>query len=576
VGAATGALEALVLWTKQAIFGQVVFVSRHVLWMTPLLYVLLCSLIGLVVVAASWALPKRWGVPAVVFATVTFGVVCLLLPVGQIHRIAAGILALGVGMQAARFVHAKPEAALRGLRGAVLVLTVVSLAAGGVGELRFRTDSSGFAGPVDAANERTPNVLIVVWDTVRSASLSLYGHLRATTPQLERLAAQSVVFDEAYSTSPWTLPGHASLFTGQYPHDVSASWYARLDDADVTLSEIFREAGHATGGFVANHHYTSYDSGLARGFDVYRDYRVSWDQFLRSSAFTQTPSGEGIVRARSLGDFWNALRAFNWWVGVKRDSDRKHSDELNAQFLDWVDSLGEQPFFGFLNYFDAHAGYWAPPEFLARFPDSAEGAYEAAIAYQDDRLGILLAELEERGMLDNTIVVLTSDHGELFGEHDLYGHAHNLYRPTIHIPLMVRFPAAAPSGVRVAAGVTLRDVPATILELAGLALTSPLPGSSLSRMWHQQAPLEPVLAEVEMGRNNAPSEPISRGPVRSVLREGWQYILNGDGVEELYYHREGDADMDLFHLPEHQGRVDELRTHLERMVPDAQAPSDPR
>lgn len=569
LGLVTGLTEALILWTKQSVFGQVVFVSRHVLWMAPLLYALIMGAVGVVLAGGGFIWPRVISMPVANFVLVSFGFGCLLLPVGQIHRIAAAILAAGVGIQAARFARRRPIRARRALAGVVLGLGVMAGLAGIVGEIRFRNDSSGFAGPVQTAGTSVPNVLIIIWDTVRAASLSLYGHTSPTTPRLERLALESVVFDQAFSTSPWTLPGHSTLFTGRFPHEVSASWYARLDDAEPTLAEVFSAVGHASGGFVANHHYTSYDSGLARGFETYLDYRLSWDQFLRSSAFTQTGSGERMVRARSLGELWAGLRAFDWWVGVKRNSDEKHSDELNQQFLDWLDGLDGERFFGFVNYFDAHAAYWSPPEFRKRFGSGSEEAYEAAIAYQDDRLGILLDELAERGILDNTIVVVTSDHGELFGEHGLFGHASNLYLPVLHVPLLIRFPDGVHAGKRVGTEVSLRDVAATVLDLAGLQPSPAFPGVSLTRYLTGDSAQagSPLLAEVEEGRNNAPEDPISRGPVRSVLHEGWQYILNGDGVEELYHIGGSDSDgADLVDRPDSRARLDALRTHLQRLM----------
>ena len=564
LGLLTGCAEALVLWTKQSVFGQVVFVSRHGLWMTPLLYALIFGVLGLLLAVGALLFPRWIKTPLVAFVGVSFGVGCLLLPVGAIHRIAAAVLAAGVGVQASRFVKKRPAKARRVLIGSLVGAATLSALAAVVGEARLRTDSSELGEPLQAKQGRAPNVLIIVWDTVRAASLSLYGHIRPTTPTLERLAAESTVFDQAFSPSPWTLPGHASLFTGHQPHEVSASWYARLDDTEPTLAEAFRSLGHATGGFVANHHYTSYDSGLARGFDVYRDYRLSWAQFLAASAFSQTPSGGRLVRSRSLGEAWSAVRAFNWWVDVKRGSDRKHSAELNEQLLSWLDSLDGQPFFGFLNYFDAHASYWSPPEYK-RFGDGPEGAYEAAIAYQDAQLDLLLEQLERRGVLDNTILVFTSDHGELFGEHGLHGHAHNLYLPVLHVPLLIRYPGGVPAGTRVSAGVSLRDVPATLVDLAQLEGQSPFPGVSLARWWSEADPpaSDPLLAEVEEGRNNPPTDPISRGPLRSVIAEGWQFILNGDGFEELYDHRGRPGDeTNLIDVPEAQARVRFLREWL--------------
>jgi len=562
VGVATGLVEGLVMLARHAIFGQVIFASRHVWWMTPIAYGVIFATVGLALAAATLVVPALFRSHAATFFLVAFGVGCLLLPIGQLSRVAAAVLAIGVGVQAATFARRHPPRARRTLVWGIAGLAVVAAAGGLAVEARLRSDA--FDGEFQVSGEGAPNVLIVVWDTVRAASLSLYGHTSPTTPNLEALAAESVVFDHAFSTSPWTLPGHATLFTGYYPHEMSGSWFERLDGRQLTLAEVFRRAGHATGGFVANHHYTSYDSGLARGFDTYRDYVVSLEQIMASSALTQTPSGWDLLRARSLGQALGALRMSNWTVEQKRGSDRKHSDEVNAEFLTWLDGLDGRPFFAFLNFFDAHEGYWSPPEFRDRFAETWEGAYEAAIAYQDDRLGLLLEELDRRGVLDNTLVVITSDHGEMFGEHGLNGHAKALYIPTLHVPLIIRYPAQL-HAARVAQDVSLRDVPATILDLAGLQVAPGLPGESLRRTWAQE-PLQAedvtVMAEVQEGRNNPPEDPISRGAMRAVMSGGWQLILNGDGEEELFEYRGPQATVDVVDRPENSERRRSLRERL--------------
>jgi len=127
-----------------------------------------------------------------------------------------------------------------------------------------------------------PNVLLIVLDTVRAKSLGLYGYGRPTTPRLERLARYGTVFKSAFSTAPWTLASHATMFTGRYPHELSTGFLSPLDTTYLTLAELFTSEGYQTAGFAANTFYASQEFGLSRGFTHYEDYRVSGRQVLDS------------------------------------------------------------------------------------------------------------------------------------------------------------------------------------------------------------------------------------------------------------------------------------------------------
>jgi arylsulfatase A-like enzyme len=219
--------------------------------------------------------------------------------------------------------------------------------------------------------------------------------------------------------------------------------------------------------------------------------------------------------------------------------DRKVSPEVSREFLDWLDEVDDRPFFAFLNYFDAHAQYYAPAKFRQPYHSDNDDldAYDAAIGYLDDELGKLFAELERRGVLDNTIVVVTSDHGEAFGEHGLWTHGNSLYEIELHVPLIVRHPATVPAGIRVPGFVSLRNLPATLTDLTGGP--AEFQGSSLATLWsaRDSAPWgarNPVLAEVNAGIRAHPHEPVSRGPMRSLFTEPYHFLRNGDGREEFY------------------------------------------
>jgi arylsulfatase A-like enzyme len=389
------------------------------------------------------------------------------------------------------------------------------------------------------ARTGAPNVLLIVLDTVRAASLSVNGYARPTSRNLETLAQRGAYFERAVSTSSWTLPSHASLFTGLYPHQVAADWRTPLETSPPTLAAVLSATGYATVGIVSNLLYLTYETGIARGFAEYDDYRLTLPMAVKTS-----------LVARQAG------RLLGLEAGATTLQERRPANEINSAFLEWLarheQSKPRPPFFAFLNYMDAHSPYEPPARLGDRFgavgprPDielrrtwaKAEieretNGYDATIAFLDEQIGNLFEELGRRGTLSNTIVAITSDHGELLGERGLYDHGNSLYWRVLHVPLLIVYPPAVPAGLRVRDPVTLRDLPATLLDLAD-ARPPDWPGRSLHRFWASTAPRSPVLAEMSRAINMNPWLPASRGDIRSLVDGSLHYILNGDGEEELY------------------------------------------
>jgi arylsulfatase A-like enzyme len=401
-----------------------------------------------------------------------------------------------------------------------------------------------------------PNVLFIVLDTVRAKNLGVCGYARETTPRLSRLAARGVGFNDARSAAPWTLPSHATMFTGRWPSELFEYPEQKLDSSVPTLAEYLGRNGYATAGFVANTFYCNSGFGLGRGFDHYEDFYENFG----------TSPGE-ILRHSALG------RRLLDLAGVEeaiRLDGRKDADQINSDFLTWQSTRGPRPFFAFLNYMDAHAPYIAParadhhfglrattpsdqkilndwqkittPPTDPRAIELARDAYDDCIAFLDSALGRLFDELERRGIFDNTLVVVTSDHGEEIGEHQLVGHGRSLYREELHVPLIVVKPGRVPSGRRIAEPVSLRDLPATIVDLLQLSDNSPFPGRSMVPLWSTRPGLDKpdpgiVRSEVALRLKASTKKdrpPALRGPMASVVAEGMSYIRNADGSEELY------------------------------------------
>jgi arylsulfatase A-like enzyme len=434
------------------------------------------------------------------------------------------------------------------LRGVPVLLLLVASLALGVGSWRVLRERRLLAAIGDAP-AGAPNVVLLVLDTVRAMSLSLYGYGRETTPSITAWSASAVRFDHAISAAPWTLASHAVLFTGRYPQELSADYFVGLDSKFPTLATVFGAHGWRTGGFVANSNYCGWETGLQRGFGRYEDWPVSLQQVVWSSA---------------LGRMLSRDRAFRRRIGTMQKLARQSAGDINVEFLAWVDRQPrDRPFFAFLNYFDAHQPYLPPAPFDtlwgARRSDGyprrlhppskgqpqwkpedvavARDDYDRSLAYLDHEIGSLLAELARRGLDQNTVIVLTADHGEEFAEHGLVEHGESLYRQAVEVPLLIAQPGRVPAGLSVAGPVSLRDVPATIADLAGIS-DAPFPGHSLARWWRDPeaalAASDTLVSELTFAPNQPAWVPLSRGTMRSVVLGGMRYIRAGDGQEELF------------------------------------------
>jgi tetratricopeptide (TPR) repeat protein len=286
---------------------------------------------------------------------------------------------------------------------------------------------AGCRKPAVATYDTAPVILISV-DTLRADRIGAYGYAGARTPWMDRLAREGIRFDGAYSHVPLTLPGHAALFTGRLPphNGVRDNLGFTLAAGQKTLATRFKEKGVATGGAVSAY-VLRHQTGIGQGFDFYEDALVI----------------EGSLEA----------------VGtVQRDG----SVAVEA-LAKWVEGQPGKRVFAFLHLYEPHSPY-APPEGYRDLPS----AYDGDVAYADALIGRFLDRLRSAGVLDNAIVVLTADHGEGLGDHGEGEHGIFLYREALHVPLIVRLPGGVRGGTVVDGTVAQVDVPATILDLAGL------------------------------------------------------------------------------------------------------------
>ena len=508
--------------------------SLHAVWMVPALNLTLFCLAALVllVLAKQLAWLRGFFATAAVFA---LGLFCLALLATRVHRVAGAVVALGLGLAAARLAARAPEVFGRLVHRTLPVLTLAFLTLS-VGLPAWESFREGRAiRRLPAAASGAVNILLIVLDTARDFNFSFAGYGRPTTPLLAARATQGTRFGRALSTSPWTLPSHGSMFTGRLAGELSSGFRRPLNGAHPTVAEVLAAHGYITAGFVANLPYASRPLGLGRGFLHYEDFPISVPQAITSSA---------------LGRFLNELcsRTVRDLLQVYQPLVYKPAAAVRRDVLTWLEARREQrPYFVFLNLYDAHHPYVAPAPWRGKFqPDSLQpfrptslefrkmsardivaehNAYDGALAYLDHEIGGLLNDLDQRGALSNTLVILTSDHGEQFGEHNRVSHGNSLYRELLQVPLVLWHPTLVPTARVIETPVSLRDLPQTMLDLAGIS-DGRLPGRSLARHWRDSATgAEPLFAELIMPNGVA---------MRAVVDSGLHYIRNYDGREELY------------------------------------------
>ncbi len=561
-GLASGLLELALLVVRVKVFEGGAFLrSGHFVWMVPVSDVCLFLSVGLAIgwLARAWS---GWGPRLVVGVFVFQACLGQLLLVRGLLAPACVLLAAGCSRVATPRLFAVWPSFQRWVRrsGPVLGVGLAALVVSAFGaEWLYRQRALEGRPP---ARPGAMNVLLVVLDTVRADHLSLYHYARETTPHLARLARGGVLFERAHSTAPWTLPSHASLMTGRWPHELDVEHRGGLDATTPTLAEFLRGRGYGTVGVVANQFYCGHESGLGRGFDAYLDYPVSPGEVLRSSTL-----GWLVSRYATLAR--DVLVAQLWGTGrdaLRPDFQRKEASQVNREFLDWLAHHGDRPFFAFLNYFDAHDPYLVPegsPRHLGRVPKTRDearllrdwwrvsgsphssgdmellrDAYDDCIASLDQELGQLFGELARRGVLERTVVIVTADHGEEFGEHGRFRHGYSLYEPEVHVPLLIVAPSLVPEGRVVHDPVSLRDIPATVVDLLGDPQSPLFPGRSLARTWRPSGS-PPAGADLPLAELRPLVEPTfarldSPGSATALFDKNFAYIHHEIGPDELY------------------------------------------
>ncbi len=429
-----------------------------------------------------------------------------------------------------------------------LAILIVLVAVGTTGWAYWREQS--FLNSLPSPKPGQPNVLLIILDTVRADHLSAYGYPRLTTPNLDRIAAEGVLFEHAYSTHTWTRPSHLSILSG------GVAVRDRLRDPDgsenpmVMLSEALAAQGYATLAASANNMWCTPKDPLNRGFARFQVYFHSV-----ADAFARTYYGKAMSTAfRSV-----------YYYDIPG---RKLASRVNQELLDWANhtkSTG-RPFFAMLNYFDAHQPYAPPPPFDRKFSDqvtrqnmkallSSSGihkaltpaerqqiidAYDSSLSYLDHQIGELRRQLERQGLFDRTLVIITADHGEALGENDYYDHIANLRPEVVRVPLLLRYPSVVPAGQRVITPVSLRRIAGTVSHLLHLGESSPYPDDSL----------------LDRGKDALAPVMVQAGDRCALIFDQWHLVFGRDSALEVYdLHDRPAQTLDLAKEPRQQGIV---------------------
>ncbi len=353
------------------------------------------------------------------------------------------------------------------------------------------------------------NVVLISIDTLRPDHVGLYGAERDVTPVLDELGTHGVVFDQALAQAPWTIPSHATMLTSQYPSALGVGPYAdpgRLSEAAVTLAEVFREHGFATAAITGG--YVSRQLGFDQGFDSFRETLAT-----PAMSYAVTYAEEWLDRRDTARPFFLFLHTFEVHQYRPPESFR----EL------WV-----RPYQGPLSELENVPAFVQSPANQARVREiGAEDwrylrdLYDACLASVDSEIGRLLEVLQARGLRETTLLVVTSDHGEEFGEHGGSGHGYTLYDENLRVPLLLSH-ASLPA-LRVAEQVRLLDLAPTIAELAGLPIPELWQGTSLLPLLGGASLSLPAFAEH------------GHRPMKAVRAAGAKYVVDARGPRRLFF-----------------------------------------
>jgi len=313
------------------------------------------------------------------------------------------------------------------------------------------------ASPSEPREDSGLNLLFIIIDTCRSDRLSCYGYPEITTPNIDSLAESGTRFSTVVSQAPVTMPSHCSIFTSLYPptHGVRDNGSFKLNESFNTMAEILQRNGYMTGAVVGSFVLDS-RFGLDQGFNHYHD----------------TFKKPGSPR------FHNGR-----WQGHDIDIFESSADEVTLEALRWLDEHRRTKSFLFLNYYDPHEPCTPPSRFMKAFPGNP---YNGEVAFVDECISYIIRYLEKSGLADNTMIVITADHGESLGEHDYTGHADVLYDQVLLVPWIIYDPRRTATSRSIDRQVNSVDIMPTVLDLLGIKVPEGIHGVSRANLMDKE------------------------------------------------------------------------------------------
>ncbi len=417
---------------------------------------------------------------------------------------------------------------------------------------------------------RKPNIILISIDTLRADHLSCYGYHKHTTPNLDKLSSDGTIYRRNFSTGVWTPPGHASMLTGLYVAEHGVYDTRRLSDDIPTIAEILKSNGYQTAGFVNNSQVGELVN-FHKGHDKFEEV---WKGD-KPKSFLERIVLAGMRRIR-----------------VKRDCQDMGAKKTNKLFFSWMNNNVDEkkPFYAFLHYIEPHNPLKPMQPFKSRFLDKPSGSidmkkiekiahnplicfvedlnpneeeiqylkdlYDGEIAYTDSMVGEIVDILKKNGTYDNTMIIITSDHGEHFGEYGLWSHVASLHNEVLNVPLIIKYPKNIECLSEVNEYTQLVDIFPTVVDIAGLSgkVLNKVSGISLKlnrekgNSYHDYVSSEwegrvPYFIQARLNKDN-PDVDLEkiRLQMSMVQTREYKYILKSDGTEIFYKVSNGKED----------------------------------